>query len=834
MREFLRRLQYLLHRRRFDDELAGDLEFHREMAARAGAPPVNALLLRESARDAWGWTWIDRFAQDLRYAARMMRRSPGFTLAAVLMLALGIGVNVALFGYFDRMVLRPLPVRDPATLLQFNRSSPHDFSDNFPYPEVAFFRENVRALSAVMAVNYSRLAINDDRQQVGARFVTANIFSELGARGGLGRMLDPARDEAPAAPPVVVLSYRFWERRFGGDPSVIGSNIRVNGHPATVVGVAPSQFCGFGIDQSDLWLPIAQKPYFVPGQSLTDYSDSGISVLMWGRLQPGQFPRAAEEELRSLAAELHRQHPAEIWEKETLPSLPGGFAIRVNHEMIPILALAASLCLLILAIACGNLGSLLVARGVAREREISIRVAVGAGRARLIRQLFTESLLLAVLGSLAGLGLGYIALRLLAAATGLPPWLSLAPDGRVLLFVLSMGLAAAILFGLTPALQAARQRHRAHFMRQLLIGAQVAASCILLIVAGLLVRAMDHAMHAGPGFDFEHVITIDPAFSGYSPTRAASYFEVLESRLRAVSGVQSVSLVSNPPLGNRWTFVSTEIGGHAVNVHYNHIDPPFFETMQIPLLRGRTLLPGEDRAIVVSDSLARLQWPGIDPLGKSFRIDAEDHPVVGVARSARLVSPEDSDAVEVYQLAAPTLLPAMVVLVRTTGPPEGLLPVVASIARAVDPKLFPEAQLMKDAYRRYQRNAGYSALAVSLLGLLALLLACTGIVGLVNYAVSQRTREIGIRIALGARAGQVLTVVLRRFLIPVAAGLLFGVGGALLLSQVLRRLLYGVSNLDPVAYLAAMGVFVIAVALAAIVPARRALRIDPMRALHYD
>ena len=834
MTNLLRRIRYLLNRRRFDQELAGDLEFHREMAARErGAPLGNALLLREQARDAWGWTWIDRLSQDLRYAARMLRKSPGFTAAAVLMLALGIGVNVAAFGFFDLMFLRPLPVRDPATLLQFERSAPEGYADNFKYPEVAFYRDHSRTLS-VLASNGGKLTIEREEKQLGASFVTANFFTELGAAPKLGRLLDSRRDEASDAQPVVVLSQEFWQRHFGADPSIVGKTILLNSVPATVVGVASSEFSGFGWGTPDLWAPINQESYFVKGSRLTDFADTGISVFMWGRLRPGLTPKAAEDELMSLAAELHRQHPKDVWAKESLPSKPGGFAHSVRHEMVPVLVLVGALGLLILAAACGNLGSLLLARGVAREREIAIRVAVGAGRVRLIRQLFTESLLLALLGAAAGLALGYVVQRFLMAWADVPAWLDATPDRRVMLFAIGMGLSAAILFGLTPAWQAARQRHRGAIARKLLIAAQVAASCVLLIVAGLLVRALNRAMFAPQGFDYQQVISIDPHFHGASADDARLYMNTLQSRLRALPGVAGVSMASNPPLGNRWTVFKTEVAGRAVNIHYNHIDPPFFQTMQIPLLRGRNLMRGDTRGIVVSESLARLQWPGGDPIGKLFRSGNETYTVVGVVGSARLVSPEDSDAVEIYHLAAGEILPSMVVLVRTVGSPEALVPLAASIAKTVDPKLVPEVQLMKSAFQGKLQTAEYSALAVGLLGLVALLLACAGIVGMVGYSVSQRTKEIGIRMALGARPGHVLRVVLRQFSVPVAAGLLAGVGGAVALSQILRQLLYGVSNLDPIAYVAAIAVFAVTVVVAALWPARRALRVDPMRALRYE
>jgi hypothetical protein len=286
--------------------------------------------------------------------------------------------------------------------------------------------------------------------------------------------------------------------------------------------------------------------------------------------------------------------------------------------------------------------------------------------------------------------------------------------------------------------------------------------------------------------------------------------------------------------------MKAEIGGRGVDIHVNRVDPPFFETMRIPLLRGRNLARGDTRAIIVSESLARLQWPGENPLGRSFKMGvdsagAEIRPtVVGVSGSARLLSPEDPDAVEIYQLAGASLLPSMVMLVRTSAPPEGIVPMVGSIAKTIDAKVFPVVELMKVSFQRRLATAEYGAVAVSLLGLLALGLACLGIVGLVAYAVSQRTKEIGIRMALGAKSADVLTVVLRQFSLPVVVGLVVGVAGAAALSQILRRQLYGISNLDPVTYVAAIGLFVVTVAVAAVLPARRALRVDPVRALRWD
>jgi putative ABC transport system permease protein len=856
MPELLRRLHYLLHRRRFDDELVQEMEAHRAMVDRHGGRPFgDTLRLREEARDAWGWTWIDRLGQDLRYAARLLRRSPGFTATAVLTLSLGIGVNIAAFGFFNLVVLKPLPIPEPDRLLRFERRSLQGYAAVLPYPEMAFFRDHARTLSAVLALHTSKVTIDGEDKPANAHFVTANTFGELGGGVALGRALDPATDAAGDASPVAVLGHGFWQRHFGGDPRVVGQSVRLNGRLATIVGVASPEFSGLSLDTPDLWLPLGQQPYFVEGSRLLrDPSAEAGGVKMWGRLQPGLTAKGAEQELRLLARELREQYPKDIWENETLASEAGGYATSLTMgdrrgtgapptgELYPVLALIAALALLILVVACGNLGSLLLARGVAREREITIRLAVGAGRARVCRQLFTESLLLALLASLTGLALGFVVLRALMSVAETPAWLSPVPDWRVVLFAVGTGFGAALLFGLTPALQVARQRHRSTSVRQLLVGAQVAGSCVLLVVAGLLVRALDRAVSAHPGFEYEQVVSIDPALAshGMAPANAGAYLATLDARLRGLPGVESVTEATVAPLGRKSVVMGAPIGGRAVDVHMNGVGPQFLETMRIPILRGRNLQRGDVRTIVVSQSLALLQWPGEDPLGRPFPGGVDDagnevpFTVVGVAGNARTVARQNPDAVEAYTLATDVDFPSMVVLVKTVGPPEGIVPFMASVARGVDPKVLPEVQLLKTSFRRRVKDTEYSALAVSLLGLTALLLACLGIVGLVAFAVAQRTREIGIRMALGARSPQVLSVVLQQFARPVAAGLILGVGGAAALSQILRRQLYGVSSLDPIAYLAATGLFVVTVALAALWPARRALRVDPMLALRHE
>jgi predicted permease len=678
----------------------------------------------------------------------------------------------------------------------------------------------------------ARMEIENDVQPAGADFVTANYFTELGSSAACGRLLDPARDDTSDAVPVVVLSFGFWQRRFGADPSIVGRVIRLNKKTATVIGVTSNTFSSLGGQYPDIWLPMSQQPYFVEGSKvLTD--TSGGNVEMWGRLAPSITAKVAEQELLALTNELRQQYPKDIWDHEFIKSDPAGHIQVIKPEIYQVMAMVSTLTLLILAVACANLGGLLLARGVQREREIGIRFAIGASKGRIFRQLFTESLLLALLGALAGLIAGYVVLRVTLVKFEAPAWMSAAPDWRVFLFTVGVTLAAAIFFGLAPAWQIAWRRQRKTSARQVLVGAQVAASCVLLIVAGLLVRAVHHMIFTDPGFGYEQVLSIDPEnrSHGYTPAAAQSYLNEFQNRLRELPGVTSVSLVKLSLMGHSISRTGTDIGGRSVDVYPNWVTPEFFQTMDIPLLRGRNLLPSEKNAVIVSESLARQQWPGEDPIGKQFW---QKDTVVGVAGNAHVNALNDGDTVEVYWAAQPEDMSAMTLVVKTAGAPEGLPPMVRSIAESIDPKLFPEIYLLKAAFHQNMLNFELAAAAVSLLGMAAALLAAMGLLGLVAYTVSERTKEIAIRIALGAKPAHVLSAILRQFVWPIAVGLLSGVAGTAALSRVLRKVLFGVSNLDPLSYAGAMGVLLAIATAAALLPARQALRVDPLRALRYE
>jgi predicted permease len=837
MGELWRRIFYLVNRRRLDAELESDMEFHREMAARAGHSNFgNTLRMREQSREAWGWTWLDRLLQDLHYGMRILVRAPGFTLMAVLILAIGVGVNVSAFSFFNMVALKPLPVRDPASIVRLERRSLDSYTSEMAYPSFLFYQQHARTLSAAIAVlGVPPMQIDDDNQLTGASFLTPNYFTELGTHAAYGRLFEPSLDTSPSAPPAVVLSYELWQNRFSGDPNIIGRVIHINKRPATVIGVTPYALASLGGQHPELWMPIAQQPYFIEGsKALTDWTDS--TVRMWGRLAPGLSAKAAEEELRTLTNQLRKQHPEAVWDNEFIQSSPGGHLQILQPEMYRIVAMVAVLTLLILAVACANLGGLMLARAVARQHEIGIRIAIGAGRARILRQLLTESLLLSTLGSIAGLGLGCLVIRLLLTAPNTPRWLTATPDWRVLAFTAITTVLAAAFFGLAPALQVARQRQHKTIVRQVLVAAQVAASCILLIVAALLLRATQHALYTDPGFGYQQLISVDAQLGkhGYSLQASRSYLDQMQSRLRFVPGVSAVSLVKLPPLGHTVSNSRTEINGRTVTIYPNWVDPGFFATMGIPLKTGRTFFAGEKHAVIVSESFARQQWPGQNPLGRQIGDGKTKDTVVGVAGDAHINALNDDDAAEQYWPAQPDDMPGMVVIVRAAGEPGSLTPAIKSISEGLDPKAMPEIRQIKLLYREDVSRLEMIASAVSAIGLAAVCLAGIGIIGLVAFTVSQRTKEIAIRVALGARPSAVLAAVLRQYTYPVIFGMLAGGTLAAFASCVLRVGLYGVSNLDPASYALALGVLIVIVLAAALLPARRALRLDLAKTLHYE
>jgi predicted permease len=843
MREFFRRIYYLLNRSRLQRELRNDIEVHREMLGDNRKSFGNATLLQEESSNAWGWGWLDRSFQDIRFGLRMLRKSPAMSLTAIAVLALGIGVNVTAFNIVDVMFFKPLPVRDPQTIARFTTQFPRGSSTEVAYPAALFYGEHSSALTAMLAQTSSNVTFSqENNQNIHAGLVSANYFRELGTSAAYGRLFNAQNDVAPDAPPVVVLGYRFWQRQYGGDTAVIGSTIRLNSHPATVIGVLPFDFIGLDPEHGELdevWLPIEKVQYFVNESTLlTSFDSSKSGVHMFGRVKPGITFKAAEASLQPLAEELARQHPADMQKDERLAAQPGGYAASLgpgDSEMLPIFGIFATLVLLVLAAACGNLGNLVLSRVISREREILIRLSLGAGRGRILRQLMTESLLLALLGAIAGLFLSALISRPLVIWLGGPGVLPMSPDWRTTAFAFAIGVLACLMFGLPSARQALRSSHRTSRVRTIFMTSQFAASCVLLILSGLLLRALHRAFTFDPGFDYVHTLTINPHLDAhaYTPEKAGAYLNEIRTRLSQVPGVQAVSVVNNPPLGNRQT--SGPVRGPVnFRAFYFETSPGYLATLSIPLLTGRDFQEDDQDVAIVSQSFAQKLWPGKDPLTQEYPYAGRKMRVIGVTRNARTLALSNPNAAEMYVPLHQKNLVNGVLVVRTSSSPQQLSGVLADLARSADPLLSPDVLPLAPAFREKLGDTQRMAVIVSFMGSLALVLAVVGLYGVVSYNVVQRTREIGIRVALGATPGGLIRNLLNGWVRPLGIAIALGSLLAAGMSLVLQSELYGLSNFDPLSYLGAFLLLGITGSLAALLPARRALRVDPMVALRCE
>ena len=526
--------------------------------------------------------------------------------------------------------------------------------------------------------------------------------------------------------------------------------------------------------------------------------------------------------------------PADVWKDEYLLVTPGAYAMQGQDKIVVPLLIASSLLLLVLATACANLGNLLLARSVSRERELAIRTAVGANRGRIVRQLMTESAALALLGAGAGLALSMVATSVLVRLLDWPSFVDATPDWRVVAFAFGSGLLASLFFGLAPALQATRtDAKRAARLRLTLVGLQAAASCVLLIVSGLLLRGLNKAVSEEPGFAYAQSGVVDPDLHAVGREGAAArlYFQELQSRLTQLNGVEATAIATVPPLDRRTINLRHAIG----SLLLNHISPDYFATMQIPLLRGRTFQAGDRDVAILGERAANRLWPNQDPIGKEF-LPAPGEArwtVVGVAANAPVTSPGDPDAMEVYRPVEDGNLREAFVLVRAARW-SGVHQPVQDAANEVDPRVIPKLTPMAEGMERRLRNSRSGALTVAFLGFVSLTLAVVGFAGLISFAVTQRTREIGIRLALGASHWEGMRVGLDRLLVPTLIGLVTGAAGAAGLADLLRSQLYGLSSLDPVSFLGAPVLFLAVALVFSVGPLHRASRVDPSIALRHD
>jgi predicted permease len=565
---------------------------------------------------------------------------------------------------------------------------------------------------------------------------------------------------------------------------------------------------------------------------LTSFALNDSGVTMYGRLKPAISMKAAVAALEPLSKELAREHPEAIQEGQGLIAEPGGYAAHgaLSSDDAIGFALFGALALLILCVACSNLGNLLLGHAITRGREVAIRLALGATPGRIARQFMTENLLLALVGSATGLLLSVYASRIMVVFLGGPRHISFAPDWRTTLCSLALGVLASVIFGMPPARHAARQLQQRSRVRTLFMGAQVAASCVLLVLAALLVRGLYQVFNSDLGFDYKHVVVVDPELyaHGYTPAKAAEFMRELQARTAEEPGVASMSLAYIAPMGHRLRVDFT------THVYINSITPGYFKTLSVPILGGRDFTEKDADGTIVSQSYAKKFWPGRDPLRQTVKWNNKQLPVIAIAANAPIMALRDASASELYLVDTGNDLVSSVMLVKTSQPPESIAASLGKIAGSLDSVLSPSAYPLKDSFDDKVSASQKIAGVVTGLGALAFSLALIGLWGVVSYTVAQRTKEIGIRVALGATPGRIVETMVSRFIMPVSLSLAVGTGLAALLSIALRRELYGLSNFDIVSYVGAVVLLAVASGVAALIPARRALKVDPIVALRSE
>lgn len=827
MRKLFRRIHYLIHRGKLERELRNEMAAHLEMMPEDRRPAFGSeLRLREDANDSWGWTWLEQLWQDLVYGAHALRRSPGFTFTAVGVLALGIGVNLAEV-HILKAALNPPRFADADNIRRLERISKAGKTGGFPMPAVDFYRRYNTVLSDVIVeTREGPIVLENDLQQQRSLFVSGNYFTALGVVPSYGRLFDE-QDDRPGSAPVAVLSYALWQSRFGADTSVINREIRVNGKLMQIIGVGPYDFSGITTGGAPIWLLMSSHPYVVEGSTHLTSWKPGNNV--YGKLKPDVTASDVEAQLSSLTDELRKQQPSHFQPGELIRAVPLD-ALPRNPKMVAILGSCVLLVLLVLLSACANLGNMLLARGLIRQREIGIRLAIGATSWRIVRQLMTENLLLAGMATVIAVIIGRLFARLTLNLLDSPVHIRLVTDWRLLSAAAACAILSLLAFGLAPAIQTVRPGPRTTRARKVLIAVQMSVSCVLLILGSVLGGGVLRYTAADVSFDYKHMMVIDPALYNHhpSPPVARQTLRDMVSRVSRLPGVDGVGLAVQPPFGIRVPTV--RLPQSAQELYLNEVDSAYFSMMRLPIVRGSEFAPAERDGIIVSESAARALWPNEEPLGGILSLFGRTRTVVGVVKDSGANLASFPNSVEVYLPLADHIDSAMLV-VHTQGDPVPLLGAANSAASL--PGLQSITSSMERDFNMRGLLSKVTGVIVGLLSSVATLLAALGIFGLVAFTVSQRTREIGIRMALGARSPDILRTVLAQYAVPVGAGAVAGAALAAAFCRLAANLV-GILQFDISSYVVGLLLFALIAFVASLVPARKALSIQPTAALRHE
>ena len=814
---------------------------------------------------------METLFHDLRFGFRRLIKTPGFAVIAVLSLALGIGANTAIFSLVNLILFRPLPVANPQEVVSVSPIGKDGALAAFSYPNYIDFRDRNEVLSGLLVSRFVVVSMsrNGNNEKVWGNLVTGNYFDVLGVKPALGRSFLPEEDKTRLSHPVVVISHSLWQTRFGGDPSVVSSYVLINGMKFKVIGVAPAGFKGTEVIYTpDIYAPFATQKWIEPESDYLDKRDES-NMFAVGRLKPGVSAAQAEASLNLLAAQLAKDFPNDN-EGLRIQVVPPGFILpQIRNAMLGVSAALMGLVALVLLIACVNLANLLLARATERGKEIAIRLSIGASRARIVRQLLTESVMLAVAGGLVGVALArwiIYSIMALKPPIAIPITLELHVDWRVLVFSMIVSVITGVLFGLVPALQATKpdlipalkdaasqSGVRRSLLRNGLVVAQIAVSLVLLIAAGLTLRALQRLRVMNPGFNPENVLMMnfDLKLQGYQTDAGAQLRKQLLNRIESLPGAQSVSITGFMPLSMNYSGTAILIEGkqqergvNAPSAMQAGVGLKYFETIGTPLVAGRDLTEqdqeGKTRSAVVNETFARKFFPGANPietaLGKQFRTSPEEQPwqIAGVAKDGKYWTiGEDPQAFVWFPIG--DRLSYNYLLVRTSAKPETLIGAIRAEFRNLDPNLpVTDVKTLTEHMSLSLFPARAFASLLSAFGLLALTLAAIGIFGVMSYAVSQRTREIGVRMALGAGAKDIFKLIIGRGLSLTLIGVGVGLALAVVGTRFLSSLLYNVSAVDPLAFVGVTLLLVAVAFLACYFPARRAMRTDPMVALRYE